>query len=194
MITIIDFDDSFTFNLYSELCHMSETRVIHFKDLDRVLSDTDFSKKQCFVLGPGPGHPADYQEITKSLNVLINKENVFLFGVCLGHQLLWQAFGVPTSPALSRVHGQSEKIRFSSFFDRINNILLKVQRYNSLSVHLSDILLQRYCSQGWRLVDVCGELYASSYKNILTYQFHPESIGTSHKALLYSPLKDFLLS
>jgi anthranilate/para-aminobenzoate synthase component II len=193
VITIIDFDDSFTYNLYSELSSYAETKVIHFKKLGEEILSRDYSKKEIYVLGPGPGHPDEYELILNDLKLLLQDENSFIFGVCLGHQLVWKTFGLPVSPACKLIHGQTERLVFDRFFNSSTEAL-DVQRYNSLSVKLSADLCSRFDLQGWSFVKKGEELYASRYKNILTYQFHPESIGSQNKALLYSPLKQFLLN
>ena len=54
----IDFDDSFSFNVIQELTNIGlKVDVIHWSDFLSV-SDHDL-----LVLGPGPGHPDDYQNI-----------------------------------------------------------------------------------------------------------------------------------
>ena len=193
MITIIDFDDSFTHNIYSELCQVYTVRIIHFTQLKQEMNSMDLNSRQVFIFGPGPGHPKDYDNFTNELNTILKKKNILSFGICLGHQLIWNVFGLPSSRAHIILHGQSEKILFKDFF-KDENLFINVQRYNSLTVKISQLIQDRYLSQGWRIIVESGEIYASRHKNVLTYQFHPESIGTNYKTLLYSPIRDFLLS
>jgi len=48
------------------------------------------------VIGNGPGDPADLGELTAVIKMLLGSFNGPIFGVCLGHQLLGRALGLPT--------------------------------------------------------------------------------------------------
>jgi anthranilate/para-aminobenzoate synthase component II len=193
VITIVDFDDSFTYNIYSDLCKSHDVCVINYKEFIQQVNNGDYDSRHVFILGPGPGHPDDYLEIIEPISALLLEESIMVIGICLGHQLVWKSLGLPSSTAHNILHGQSEVISFKDFF-YVKDVLIRVQRYNSLSVKMSKSLLDRYISQGWSIVQSQGEIYASRYNNTLTYQFHPESIGTTNKSILYSPINEFLLN
>jgi len=86
------------------------------------------------------------------------------------------------------IHGQS----FLTYFKFFNKSL-KIQRYNSLKVTGLKSQFQSLINEGWTIEFLKDEFMLSAKENILTYQFHPESVGSSRKDLLYSPIKDFLL-
>ena len=72
----IDFDDSFSFNVVQELTEIGlRVKVISWTEFNFV-SDHDL-----LVLGPGPGHPDEYQkifDIIKSWQQAGKK----IFGIC----------------------------------------------------------------------------------------------------------------
>ena len=194
MIYIYDFNDSFTYNLFSDLYHYSKVEVIAFKDISNHLNSLlETDDKYVVVLGPGPGHPDEYEFLTPVITKLLNSENIFTFGICLGHQLIWKNLGMKVKRSSNPVHGQSEKIEFDKFYSDSTIHSVTMQRYNSLSVNFPSNMLKEFNDQGWQLVTRDHELLMSRNKNVLTYQFHPESIGSMRKELLYSPVREFLL-
>ncbi|MCP4913992.1 MAG: hypothetical protein GY909_12850 [Oligoflexia bacterium] len=181
---IVDFDDSFTFNIKEILVSMDiDCELINWKDLNaEVVSSFD-----AFVFGPGPGHPDEYQSIYDFINSILERKK-FYFGVCLGHQLLWSSKGrnvVQVSP----VHGESLSISTkASFLESIcKEERIDVQFYNSLKVQSSLTDLENNY-----LVEDDLYLLASLESHFCTYQFHPESIGSSCPEALFRPLRDFL--
>ena len=68
----IDFDDSFTYNLVQELEEVGiSCDVVHWKDIESLPSD------KILVLGPGPGHPDDYQSLFPLLKDWLKNEKPF---------------------------------------------------------------------------------------------------------------------
>jgi anthranilate/para-aminobenzoate synthase component II len=189
MIAICDFDDSFSYNLLSDLSSFSNTIVIPKNNIINFLKDALLKDdKIVIVLGPGPGNPDQYLEFINPIKNVLNKKNLFVFGVCLGHQLIWKSMGLNWSKSNNPVHGQSFNTKFK-FFKKP----LKIQRYNSLIVTGLDSQFQTLIDDGWSIEFLDNEFMLSSKDNTLTYQFHPESVGSSRKDLLYSPIKEFLL-
>ena len=90
MIVLIDNYDSFTFNLVHYLGELGAEVVVHRNDkiasADVVAADPD-----AIVLSPGPCTPDDAGICLE----LIEKAaaTIPVFGVCLGHQAIGQAFG-----------------------------------------------------------------------------------------------------
>lgn len=183
-VGFVDFQDSFSFNIVQELKQLGLDVIIfefpHFEEafhLDLV------------VLGPGPGHPDEYQKIIPFIQKrLTNKEKVF--GVCLGHQLIWRSLGYEVIKSKLPLHGQKIQINLSYEFQKALKLSeqIEVQRYNSLIVDLSkgipdDVVVQ--ISQ--------DELQLSFGINWLSYQFHPESVGTSFRSSFFTPLLSFPL-
>jgi anthranilate synthase component 2 len=128
--TFIDFDDSFTFNVVQELTDVGVTvQVVNWKDFE-TLPQNGF-----LILGPGPGHPDDYQRIFPLLQDWVRHKKP-LFGVCLGHQIFWRLMGEEIVRSKNPEHGQSIVLQLNQEWREWLRIPgeVRVQRYNSLSV------------------------------------------------------------
>ena len=196
MITICDFDDSFTFNLYSDLSIFTQKiEILNYKkDFLKLNEIAETSSPSILILGPGPGHPNEYEEFNSLIDKALSNNSLMLVGVCLGHQLILQYMGASCVPSSNIVHGQQvELLDFSKFLKikMINKIL--AQRYNSFTVEFDSNRVEELEELGWSFYCLDGELLASFAKDVLTYQFHPESIGTTSKNQIYSPIEEFLL-
>ncbi|MEX0799478.1 MAG: aminodeoxychorismate/anthranilate synthase component II [Bacteriovoracaceae bacterium] len=195
---LCDFEDSFTYNIYCELVALGvETRIMPLEKTASFLeSNINTSHKLAVVLGPGPGHPDERPEIITALKKIMNRQNMFLLGVCLGHQLAARALGLKVQTCVRPVHGEVEKI-FLKQKDRkalgFETRSLEVQRYNSLAAPLDEENLQILNERGLYWLGHKKEIYVLKKENLLTYQFHPESVGTSFRSLFFTPLKTFLL-
>lgn len=192
-VWLIDFDDSFTYNICSELFELGlSVEVVHWTRWDQlyeVLSGTQ--ERMALILGPGPGHPDEYD--LKGLNKLHRHEHLFICGICLGHQLIWQHIGLEIRRCKKPVHGQQVEIEVPEWFDFLSADLygkkIRVQRYNSLCVKPDT---QKIPDDTNVLIEQ-DELLASGFAKTLTYQFHPESIGTSFRQSFFRPVLDFLV-
>lgn len=178
-IILVDFEDSFTYNVAGELYEISRSlKVVSYKEMSLdILSE---SNPQVLVLGPGPGHPDEYSESTREwINVASERENIFLLGICLGHQLLLARRGFKLQRAARPIHGEAREVEL---FDGIKS---EVQFYNSLFAIGSDPLVETIHNQD-------GEILAARWPRHLTYQFHPESVGTNYPSLFFGPVHGFL--
>jgi len=179
-VYIIDFDDSFTYNIANILYPLvPDIEVINYKlffeiDMERIT----FNNKMGIILGPGPGHPNQYSAYFDKIKYLLYKPNIYLMGICLGHQLVAIQLGYKIITSAHPAHG--EKIHF----------LWKdkeccVQRYNSLAVQpkyqTSELIWQ-------------NEVMILSYQNGQSFQFHPESVGTENPMYFFKDLVEYLHS
>ena len=178
--TLIDFDDSFTFNVLQELVESGmDVKVIHWLDFEE-LPDSDW-----LILGPGPGHPDDYQRIFPLIEEWLQKKKN-LFGVCLGHQIYWRLLGEDVVRSKEPLHGQKILLHLDEDWSKFLKVpnSLHVQRYNSLSVPAQGTMrnpqLKNFVQD--------GEILMTRGEGILTYQFHPESMGTSYRQSFFRPL------
>lgn len=192
-IWLIDFDDSFTYNICSELYERgAAVQVVHWSKWNQLFEKIiDSPERLALILGPGPGHPSEYE--LSGLGQLHGKNNIFVFGVCLGHQLIWQEKGLEIKRCKQPVHGQQVEIEVPKWFSflprQVQERSTRVQRYNSLCV-VAD--LKKMPPNTDTLVQH-EELLASRFENTLTYQFHPESVGTSFRKSFFTPLLDFFV-
>ncbi len=197
MITICDFDDSFTYNIFSTLKEINSELNIDIVPKERVLNflqrESSSSDKQVIILGPGPGHPDDYNYLFKAIVNILANQHIFTFGICLGHQLIWRAYGKEVSHCLFPFHGRS---RFYKIPHAIASKILipsqiKVQHYNSLAVKCKNDFESGI--DDWKFFSKEDELVLGYRNNGLTYQFHPESIGTSFPQEFFTYMLKFLI-
>lgn len=164
-ILLIDFDDSFTFNLKGLLESFDlEVNIIHWSKLDEnMIQDHEY-----FVLGPGPGHVQDYALFFDLLSLLTDKS---VLGVCLGHQLLGSFLGIQLKQLSKPIHGKSLNLpELALAFSRES---FSAQFYNSWYLDGK--------ASGGGLGNFCLDemLYYFQHLNWQGVQFHPESVGTT---------------
>ena len=129
-VTFIDFEDSFSYNVVQELELVGlNSTIINWKDYEKNPDDG------LLVLGPGPGHPDDYQRIYPLVQEWLNEKKP-LFGVCLGHQLFWRLQSEEVVRSKIPLHGQKVSLELTPEWREWLGIKgeVFVQRYNSLAV------------------------------------------------------------
>ena len=176
MILVVDNYDSFTWNLVHYLAELgAETRVVRNDEL--TAAEAWASKPEAVLLSPGPCSP---NEAGICLDLLATApESMPIFGVCLGHQAMGQAFGGEVVRAKALMHGKTSPIEHGgkSVFRGLP-APFTATRYHSLAVKretLPDVLEVT----AWT---ADGEIMGLSHKTrpIHGVQFHPESIATEH--------------
>lgn len=167
MILLIDNYDSFTYNVYQDVARFSDVTVVRNDELT-VAAIRDLNPSG-IIISPGPGGPRD---AGISLDVVRELSGVIpILGVCLGHQVIAEAFGGTVGRAHEVMHGKTSRILTtpSVLFDGEQ---LDVMRYHSLVVQATNLIVTA------RTED--GVIMALEHPEHPTYgvQFHPESIGT----------------
>src|SRR5467141_2680997 len=185
MIVLIDNYDSFTFNLFHYLGGLGADVVVHRND--KISSDEVIAADpDAIVLSPGPCTPNDAGICLE----LIAKASatIPIFGVCLGHQAIGQAFGGKVVRAPVPVHGKLSLIKHTGagVFRGINGPF-QATRYHSLVVERASMPadLEVVADTDDRLV--MGLAHARL--PVHGVQFHPESIASEHGRLI---LRNFL--
>ncbi len=182
-VLFLDFEDSFTFNLVQELTDLDLfVEVIDWRDFDPSFSH------DLLVLGPGPGHPDDYQLIFPQIDKWLSLEKK-IFAVCLGHQILARMLGAEVCRSRYPLHGQSVILTLSASWQDWLDLpkVIQVQRYNSLAVTPGEKedRVDHYIFQ--------DEVMMSRSPLWISYQFHPESVGTKCRKAFFRPiLRDLL--
>ena len=173
-ILLIDNYDSFTFNLYHYLSSLN-TRVEVFRNDEITEKEIIKNKYKKIVISPGPGNPNQSGNCLKIVKKLYKK--IPILGVCLGHQIIGQAFGSKIIQAKKLMHGKTSKIK--SFKTGILKNLPKIfeaTRYHSLIIDKNtlskDLEITAQTNDG-----VIMGIKHKKY-NIHGVQFHPESIKT----------------
>jgi anthranilate/para-aminobenzoate synthase component II len=190
---IIDYDDSFTFNIANQLKLLNvDSTVIHYSKLPHL--SLIHAKKIVLIHGPGPGHPDEYHEYFDLIQGYLNSPFILNVGICLGHQIFHTLWGHKISHAKKPVHGESYQIEIPHWdmFDRNTwGKSFQVQRYNSLVVQSESIIQAKESHHQHFVLD--GEITMSQFTNGFSYQFHPESIGTSCPSVFFYKIVQFLL-
>ena len=175
MILLIDNYDSFVYNLYQLIGEFD--RDICVKRNDGItLDEIKELNPDAIILSPGPGKPADAGLCRDIVGEFYSE--IPILGVCLGHQVICDAFGGEISYAKRLVHGKSSDIQLNDdlIFKNLDS-KINVGRYHSLSL-IESTLPDELEVLSKSLDD--GEIMVVKHKNYPVYgfQFHPESILT----------------
>lgn len=177
MILLIDNYDSFTWNLVHYLGELGGDVVVRRNDALSVAQAIGM-KPGAILLSPGPCDP-DRAGICLPLIHAAAAAGVPLFGVCLGHQSIGQAFGGQVVRAQQIVHGKMGEIQHQGggVFAGLPSPL-KATRYHSLVVDRDS--LPDTLEVTAELAD--GTIMGLRHKSlpIEGVQFHPESIASEH--------------
>jgi para-aminobenzoate synthetase component 2 len=185
MILVIDNYDSFTYNLVQYLGELGEEIVVYRNDE----IDLDGIAKLApdhILISPGPCTP---NEAGISLALLDRfKGEIPIFGVCLGHQAMGQAFGGDVVRADQLMHGKTSEITHDgrTIFEGLPSPFTAT-RYHSLIVKretLPDCLEISAETDDGLIMGLRHKEYV-----VEGVQFHPESIMTDHGLTI---LRNFL--
>ncbi|MFB5763068.1 aminodeoxychorismate/anthranilate synthase component II [Paenibacillus medicaginis] len=176
MILVIDNYDSFTYNLVQYLGELGEEVTVKRNDEIDLQGIEDMAPDH-ILLSPGPCTP---NEAGITLDVISHfKGKIPIFGVCLGHQAIGQAFGGNVIRAERLMHGKTSPIlhKGSSVFEGLPSPFTAT-RYHSLLVERSSLpdCLEITAETAE------GEIMGLRHKqfDVEGVQFHPESIITDH--------------
>jgi len=174
MILMIDNYDSFTYNLVQAFRGLgADMQVIRNDQIDvggiRALAPS------AIILSPGPGNPDSAGVTLDAIKEFAGK--LPLFGVCLGHQSIAQAFGGRIIHAKTLMHGKTSRIHHDGrgVFAGLPQDFAAM-RYHSLAVERESL---PSCFEISAESDD-GEIMGLRHKEfpIESVQYHPESIGT----------------
>ena len=175
MILLIDNYDSFSYNLY-QLVGSVEPDIRVIRNDEATVEKIDSLKPEAILLSPGPGRPADAGICIPVIRHFAGK--VPIFGVCLGHQAICEAFGGTVSYAKELMHGKKKLIHKtgeSQLFKGLDETF-PAARYHSLAA------LEETLSEELRVTARSddGEVMAVEHTKypIFGVQFHPESVMT----------------
>ena len=182
---LIDNYDSFTYNLYHYLQSL-KCKVDVIRNDKITPKEVDKKKYKKIVISPGPGNPDQAGNCLKIVKKLSKK--IPILGVCLGHQIIGQAFGAKIINAKKLMHGKTSKIRHKKkgIFKGLKNNIIGT-RYHSLIVDRKtlnkDFIITAETNDGV-IMGIMHKKY-----NLHGVQFHPESISTKEGIKL---IKNFL--
>ncbi len=172
MILIIDNYDSFTYNLVQLVGGLEEVVV---KRNDKfTLEEIKELAPDKIIISPGPGKPED---AGLSLDVVDEfAGQIPILGVCLGHQVIAEAFGAEITNAPEIIHGKTAEINNhgGKLLEGLSDFT--ATRYHSLIVE-PDSLSDNFTVTASIDSEIIMALEDQKL-DLYGVQFHPESIMT----------------
>ncbi|EPC4927133.1 aminodeoxychorismate/anthranilate synthase component II [Vibrio cholerae] len=189
-ILFIDNFDSFTYNLVDQFRSLGHLVTIYRNNLsaDAIEQALQQLDNPVVVLSPGPGAPSEAGCMPELLQRL--KGKVPMIGICLGHQAIVEAYGGVVAGAGEIIHGKV------SMMEHQNHAIyrglpspLAIARYHSLVATQAPSALTVTAEVNGLVMSVVNEA-----DKVCGFQFHPESIMTTHGATLLANAIDWALS
>jgi para-aminobenzoate synthetase component 2 len=185
MLLIIDNYDSFTYNLVQRLGELGAEMTVVRNDKVTV-DEIKEMNPDAVIISPGPCTPKEAGisvEVIRKLHM-----GLPIFGVCLGHQAIGEAFGGRVIHAPKVVHGKTSQIFHNgrSILQGIESPLVGA-RYHSLIIEresLPNCLEITAWTEDRLIMGVRHKEFPT-----IGVQFHPESIATKAGTRI---LKNFL--
>ena len=176
MILVIDNYDSFVYNLVHYVEDFGVKTEVYRNDA--ITADEVIARRpKAVILSPGPCTPNEAGVCLELLTAA--PEDLPMFGVCLGHQAMGQAFGGEVVQAQAIMHGKVSEVSHQGggLFRGLPSPF-KATRYHSLAVKRTSAP-DCFTIDAWT---ADGEVMGMSHKArpLFGVQFHPESIATEH--------------
>ena len=176
-VLVIDNYDSFVYTLngyLQQLC--AETEVLRNDAFAAADSAAKLAEYDAVLVSPGPGKPSDAGVSIPMVHAAL-EAGTPLFGVCLGHQAIAEAFGATVTVAEELMHGKTSLVEHddSIIYDGVPQPFTAT-RYHSLAVVDGTTpaeLTVTSRTQG-------GVIMVVQHESAPIYgvQFHPESVLT----------------
>lgn len=187
MYLLIDNYDSFTYNLWHFLGELGAEVAVHRND--KITADAAVAMKPAgIILSPGPCTPNEAGICLELIEKAAGK--IPIFGVCLGHQSIGQAFQGRVIRAPVPMHGKISEIAHTG-----HAMFKDVPRRFSATRYHSLIVERATCPAQLEITATTddGLIMAMAHKSEPIYgvQFHPESIASQYG---HHILRNFLIS
>lgn len=170
LILILDNRDSFVYNLAHGFNQVDEDVTVRRSDevsAEWVLA----AQPKAVVLSPGPGRPEDAGCCLELLRQA--PSHLPILGVCLGHQALCHAFGIPVNRCEPR-HGKTSRVDLleSELFLGVDSPM-EVGRYHSLGSAVNDVRAPLRVTASTEGLAMAVQHESNPWFGV---QFHPESV------------------
>ena len=173
-LLLVDNYDSFTYNLVQAFMVLGAEVIVHRNDEITVEQAHALSLTH-LCISPGPGTPQDAGVSIDMIRAFAGQLPVF--GVCLGHQAIVEAFGGKVVRAGRLMHGKTSPIEHDGLelFHGLPRPC-EVGRYHSLIAQPSSLPSQLIVTA--RTAE--GEIMGVRHRELVVegVQFHPESVLT----------------
>ena len=173
-LLLIDNYDSFTYNLVQAFMVLGA--AVDVRRNDAITVEQALALQPTHVcISPGPGAPQESGISIAAIRAFAGQ--VPVFGVCLGHQSITEAFGGKVVRAARQMHGKTSQIEHdgAGLFEGVPNPCT-IGRYHSLIA--APELLPAELQITARTPQ--GEIMGLRHRDLLVegVQFHPESVLT----------------
>jgi len=178
MVLMIDNYDSFTYNIVQYCRELgADLKVIRNDEL--TINEIKALNPEKIILSPGPATPDDAGVTLEVIKEFADTTPIF--GICLGHQSIAQAFGGEVIRAKNMMHGKTSQVAVDSETPIFKDLPkeFRATRYHSLTVN-KDKLPENIIATSHSMDD--NEIMSLHIKDKPIYgvQFHPESIMSEH--------------
>lgn len=197
MILLVDNYDSFVWNLDHALRLASRARgmdheVVVVRNDEVDAHSARAMRPDAVVLSPGPCGPGEAGACVELVRELAGE--VAILGVCLGHQAIGAAFGIPVVRAGEPVHGKRWEVAHDgrTVFEGLPSPM-RAGRYHSLVVREEDVRRAGDDEGSWEVSARTVEGVVMGLRRVWRtrgrapvegVQFHPESYLTDHGVAL----------
>ena len=186
MILLIDNYDSFVYNLYQVAGALRPDITVMRNDA-LTCDDVAAMAPDALILSPGPGRPADAGVCIPAIKRFAG--HLPIFGVCLGHQAICEAFGGTVGYAKQLMHGKVSQVLAAPGSTLFSGLpaAFPAARYHSLAAAEESLPANLHVTA--RTAE--GEVMAveDAAAQVFGVQFHPESVMTPDGAAI---IRNFL--
>ena len=184
---MIDNYDSFTYNVVQYCLELgANLKVIRNDEL--TVEEIKALNPEKIIISPGPATPNEAGVTLEVIKEFANSTPIF--GICLGHQSIAQAFGAEVIRAKNMMHGKTSQVEIEKETTIFKGLPqeFRATRYHSLTVNQENLPTQvvptSYSKDDHEIMSLEIE-----GKDVYGVQFHPESIMSEHG---YEMLDNFL--
>jgi anthranilate synthase/aminodeoxychorismate synthase-like glutamine amidotransferase len=178
MVFVLDNYDSFTYNLVQYLGELGAKIEVRRND-ELTVEEVEALKPERILLSPGPCTPAEAGILVPLIRHMAGKAPIF--GVCLGHQAIGEAFGGDVVRARNLMHGKTSKVEHNGegVFSGLPTPLT-CTRYHSLIVAEDTLPAELEVTARTPEQDGASVIMGLRHRSlpIEGVQFHPESVLT----------------
>jgi anthranilate synthase/aminodeoxychorismate synthase-like glutamine amidotransferase len=178
MVFVLDNYDSFTYNLVQYLGELGAEVAVYRND-ELTVEQVEALKPERILLSPGPCTPGEAGILVPLIRQMAGKAPIF--GVCLGHQAIGEAFGGQVVRAPHLMHGKTSAVEHDGkgIFAGLDSPLT-CTRYHSLIVAEESLPGELEVTSRAAGSDGGSVIMGLRHRSlpIEGVQFHPESVLT----------------